>query len=96
MVDGFKVLVSRIRWTKNNYKGGNDTFFNVPLDQLREYPGFLYHCHILNHEDGGMMRPYMLQLPKDVKLNPKTPCNNVTDHSWATKVQCLNQRCSAK
>ena len=96
MVDAFKVFVFRIRWTKNSYKGGDDTYFNVPLDQLREYPGFIYHCHVLNHEDSGMMRPYMLQLPKDAKLNPETPCNNVSDYSWAAKVKCINQRCLAK
>lgn len=96
MVDAYKVFVYRIRWTKTDYKGGDDTYFNVPLDQLREYPGFLYHCHILNHEDSGMMRPVMLQLPKDTKLNPETPCNNVTDYSWPTKVKCINKRCLAK
>jgi hypothetical protein len=29
-----------------------------------EFPGFVYHCHILPHEDNEMMRPYML-LPSD-------------------------------
>jgi hypothetical protein len=30
-----------------------------------EFPGFVYHCHILPHEDNEMMRPYMLR-PSDV------------------------------
>jgi hypothetical protein len=30
-----------------------------------EFPGFVYHCHILKHEDNEMMRPFMLQ-PSDV------------------------------
>ena len=55
-----KVFVLRIRWTKPSYTGENDTYFNVPIDQLREYPGFVYHCHFLSHEDNEMMRPIML------------------------------------
>lgn len=35
-------------------------FFNIPEDQLIEFPGFVYHCHILPHEDNEMMRPFML------------------------------------
>lgn len=93
-VDGGKVFVYRIRWAKSSYVDNvGDTPFHVPVDQLREYPGFVYHCHILGHEDNEMMRPIMLQLPSDTKLNPETPCNNVTDYSWATKVNCINDRC---
>jgi spore coat protein A, manganese oxidase len=71
-VDAKTVSVFRIRWAKSAYdknKVGGDTYFHVPLDQLREYPGFVYHCHILGHEDSEMMRPIMLQLPSDTKLN---------------------------
>lgn len=96
LVEGGKVFVYRIRWAKSSYAGANDTPFHVPVDQLREYPGFVYHCHILNHEDNEMMRPIMLQLPANAKLNPETPCNsNPSDYSWATKVNCINERCLA-
>jgi FtsP/CotA-like multicopper oxidase with cupredoxin domain len=30
----------------------NPEVFNIPFSQLGE---FVYHCHILEHEDGGMM-----------------------------------------
>ena len=66
-VDGFKMLHYRMRWTKSNYTEKEDkprgTYFHVPAGQLIEYPGYVYHCHILSHEDNEMMRPIMLQLP---------------------------------
>jgi hypothetical protein len=93
LVEAFQVSVLRIRWAKSAYdenNNKNDDYFNVPADQLREYPGFLYHCHILKHEDNEMMRPIMLQLPKNAKLDPKTPCNKGPDSSWEKKVECIN------
>jgi len=91
-----------VRWTKNDYEEGvtpKDTYFSIPLDQLREYPGFVYHCHIIHHEDYEMMRPIMLKLPKNLTphqcINKKTPCNfNETtgkyNLKWADKYQCIN------
>jgi FtsP/CotA-like multicopper oxidase with cupredoxin domain len=51
LIEKQKVFVYRIRWTKSAYdeKKEEDPFFHVPIDQLREYPGFVYHCHILAH-----------------------------------------------
>lgn len=48
MVDKFTVFRYRIRWTMSDYKKGGP-YFHVPVDQLREFPGFVYHCHILPH-----------------------------------------------
>ena len=59
----------RIRWAKSDMPNKNFTeadsqgekYFTVPENQLIEYPGFVYHCHILPHEDNEMMRPIMMQ-----------------------------------
>jgi len=46
-------------------EGWKDTVLVMPGERVRvvvrfaDYPGlFLYHCHMLEHEDGGMMRNY--------------------------------------
>lgn len=76
-VDGYRVLQLRARWAKPDYNEAVDkpkgTYFHVPADQMREYPGYVYHCHILPHEDNEMMRPIMLQLPTDGP-KPTGPC----------------------
>ena len=61
----------RIRWTKTEYYDNYDAnsippypYFNVDEDQLIEYPGYVYHCHFLDHEDDELMRPFMMQ-PSD-------------------------------
>jgi FtsP/CotA-like multicopper oxidase with cupredoxin domain len=36
-------------------------YFNIPEDELIEFPGFIYHCHFLNHEDNSLMRSIMMQ-----------------------------------
>lgn len=53
----------RIRWTKTDYDPAVKPypFFSVPEDQLIEFPGFIYHCHFLNHEDNEMMRPFIMK-----------------------------------
>lgn len=53
----------RIRWTSTEYDPEVKPypFFNVPEDQLIEFPGFVYHCHFLNHEDNEMIRPISLK-----------------------------------
>lgn len=104
LVEAFRVLQYRIRWTKSNYTEADKaagTYFHVPNDQLREYPGFIYHCHILPHEDNEMMRPIMVQLPPGADLDEETPCNyNIESKkkvlSWKDKYNCLNKRCGNK
>jgi hypothetical protein len=93
-VEGHKALQYRIRWTKSDFDEKVDvakgTYFNVPADQLREFPGFVYHCHILDHEDNEMMRPIMLQTPQTA-LSASAPCNY---KSWAAeKAKCINLNC---
>lgn len=43
----------RIRWAKTDYDPAMKPYpyFNVPEDQLIEFPGYIYHCHFLDHED---------------------------------------------
>jgi spore coat protein A, manganese oxidase len=45
-----EVLTIRIRWAAQN----GDQF---PFDAIAG-PGYVWHCHILEHEDNQMMRPY--------------------------------------
>jgi hypothetical protein len=89
----YKAFQFRVRWAKSSYDESKDkatgNFFHAPADELREYPGYVYHCHILNHEDNEMMRPIMLQLP-DVTLS-SSACNNLT---WVEKSTCINGRCA--
>lgn len=35
----------------------NDDTGSFPFDATAE-PGYVWHCHILDHEDNEMMRPY--------------------------------------
>jgi len=49
-------------------EGWKDTVLVLPGERVRilvrfaDYPGlFLYHCHMLEHEDGGMMRNYRVR-----------------------------------
>ena len=49
-------------------EGWKDTVLVWPGEQVRllvgfePYPGmYLYHCHNLEHEDGGMMRNYQVE-----------------------------------
>ncbi len=103
-VEPFKALRYRIRWTKSEFteKDAKDgTYFNVPNDQLREFPGYVYHCHILRHEDDEMMRPIMMQLPQNANLGKDTPCNyNLSSSApnlrWKDKYQCINNRCKGE
>lgn len=74
----------------SDYKKGG-AYFHVPVDQLREFPGFVYHCHILGHEDNEMMRSIMLQVPDDyASSNKASKCRQKT---WDLKSECLNQQC---
>ena len=47
-----EVTVIRIRWISNT--GGP-----YPFDPT-EGPGYVWHCHIIDHEDNEMMRPYVV------------------------------------
>ncbi len=62
LIDAYTVAVMRVRWASTGYDESKQRypFFSIPEDQLIEFPGFVYHCHILPHEDNEMMRPFML------------------------------------
>jgi hypothetical protein len=35
-------------------------------------PGYVWHCHIIDHEDNEMMRPYMV-IPSGMHVIPEAP-----------------------
>ena len=68
-------IVGRAGVTHDGYldAGWKDTFLLMPGEAARihvrftDYPGlFLYHCHNLEHEDGGMMRNYYVSASTSV------------------------------
>jgi uncharacterized membrane protein YcgQ (UPF0703/DUF1980 family) len=65
---GFAIQI-RIRWTSTDYNSSKVVYpyFSRPEDELIEFPGFIYHCHFLNHEDNDMMRPIMMQASEEYK-----------------------------
>ncbi|MFD7619873.1 O-aminophenol oxidase PhsA [Streptomyces sp. NPDC059802] len=62
--------------TAPNEQGWKDVF-RVPPGQLVKvlgkfdgaYGRFMYHCHLLEHEDMGMMRPFVVMPPEAVKFD---------------------------
>jgi hypothetical protein len=51
LVPAFSVFVLRVRWASNTYnpKVRSYPYFNIPEDDIIEFPGYVYHCHILPH-----------------------------------------------
>jgi hypothetical protein len=47
-----EIVTIRLRWTEQN---GNP----FPFDAA-DGPGYVWHCHLLEHEDNEMMRPYVV------------------------------------
>lgn len=74
-VPAFSYAKFRMRWTRtdfpqefmkptdpgNNPEGCKRGYFTISEDYITRSPGYVYHCHILNHEDNDMMRPMMVQ-----------------------------------
>jgi spore coat protein A len=52
IVNSGEVVVIRLRWTEQN---GNPFPFDATAG-----PGYVWHCHLLEHEDNEMMRPYIV------------------------------------
>ena len=52
MVNAGEVVTIRLRWTEQN---GNPFPFDATTG-----PGYVWHCHLLEHEDNEMMRPYIV------------------------------------
>ena len=54
-VNSGEIVTIRLRWTEQN---GN----SFPFDATSG-PGYVWHCHLLEHEDNEMMRPYIVVSP---------------------------------
>jgi spore coat protein A len=73
-VPAFTYARIRIRWVRpdfplslmnpldpgNNINGCNEKYFHIEESEITRAPGYVYHCHILEHEDKEMMRPIMV------------------------------------
>lgn len=58
----FEITRIAVRWAPtripvNQVHAGQNTF---PFDPATQGPGYVWHCHILDHEDNEMMRPYLV------------------------------------
>jgi FtsP/CotA-like multicopper oxidase with cupredoxin domain len=58
----FEVTRIAVRWAPtttavNNVQAGTNRF---PFDPTTGGPGYVWHCHILDHEDNEMMRSYLV------------------------------------
>ncbi|MEQ6390249.1 multicopper oxidase domain-containing protein [Bacillaceae bacterium S4-13-58] len=62
----FQILERNGETPPLNERGWKDTFLVYPGDKVKviaqfKYPGmFMYHCHILEHEDSGMMGQFQV------------------------------------
>lgn len=81
-------MVLRVRWASTNYDPAIKPYpyFAVPEDQLMEFPGFVYHCHILPHEDNEMMRPFMLT-PSDKYIQTSKQANSYSGSNFLSTIQ---------
>jgi FtsP/CotA-like multicopper oxidase with cupredoxin domain len=52
VVNSGEAVTLRLRWTEQN---GNPFPFDATAG-----PGYVWHCHLLEHEDNEMMRPYIV------------------------------------
>jgi FtsP/CotA-like multicopper oxidase with cupredoxin domain len=55
IVNNGEIVTIRLRWTEQN---GNPFPFNATAG-----PAYVWHCHLLEHEDNEMMRPYIVLAP---------------------------------
>ena len=61
-VKPFEITRIAVRWAPqdvavNAVRVGQNTF---PFNPSTQGPGYVWHCHILDHEDNEMMRPYLV------------------------------------
>lgn len=93
LIDPFNLFVIRVRWAAHTYSDPTMQtypYFSVPESHLTEYPGYVYHCHILPHEDNEMMRPIMLQ-HSDLHVAQLNAQAGYCDRStWRGAMECLN------
>lgn len=87
----------RIRWASTDYNEDVNPYpyFKVPEDQLIEFPGFVYHCHFLQHEDNELMRPIMMQpskfFPKEIRNQSMRACMDGKPEGWRSRSECINK-----
>ncbi len=93
MVHKYSVFVLRVRWASTTYDPQTRPYpyFNIPEEHLTEFPGFVYHCHILPHEDNEMMRSYTLQ-HSDFYVNNFLQDASCARTSWKEQLECINKR----
>lgn len=95
LVPEFTVFVLRIRWASTEYDPSVQAypFFSIPEEHLVEFPGFVYHCHILPHEDNEMMRSIVLLYSKEyLLLNTPALPGKCGRNSWIESAQCHNAK----
>lgn len=93
MVHSYSVFVLRVRWASTTYDPSVRAYpyFAIPEEHLVEFPGFVYHCHILPHEDNEMMRSYALHFSDHYRtaFRPDTSCSR---DNWPDLEKCINER----
>jgi len=69
-------------------EGWKDTFQLWPGEWIRvagQFEGatgeFMYHCHILDHEDDGMMRPFVVHPPEVARFHMRSGGSGHSGHS---------------
>lgn len=94
MVHSYSVFVLRVRWASTLYNPAVRPypFFNIPEEHLVEFPGFVYHCHILPHEDNEMMRSFALQYSDIYKstISPWVEKRSCSRNNWWDQMKCIN------
>jgi len=64
VVNSGEEVTLRLRWTEQD---GNPFPFDATVG-----PGYVWHCHLLEHEDNEMMRPYVVVSASTSNLNLET------------------------
>jgi predicted nucleic acid-binding Zn ribbon protein len=96
MVHSYQVFVLRVRWASTLYDPSVKSYpyFNIPEEHLVEFPGFVYHCHLIPHEDNEMMRSYSLQYSDFYKstITPAEERKSCARTSWWDQMKCINDK----
>ncbi|HWP96050.1 MAG TPA: multicopper oxidase [Syntrophomonadaceae bacterium] len=59
-----QVTTIRVRWAPQDVVISTPGVNRYPFNPAAR-PGYVWHCHILEHEDNEMMRPYKVRVPHD-------------------------------
>lgn len=93
MVHKYSVFVLRVRWASTTYDPlvRPYPYFKIPEEHLVEFPGFVYHCHILPHEDNEMMRSFALS-HSDYYIKNFIGDQSCARKTWKEQLQCINSK----